>query len=115
MKRMREIEGRIRDSKIFRFSICFENYSESLKQEGHLRIGMFDLDGKNFELIFHNPSRFDLFEEDFEVYDIALVKVLQDDTGCIFCFDPEDERLDEISNNDNFVIFARSFSILESE
>ncbi|ANQ51835.2 hypothetical protein MY04_4500 [Flammeovirga sp. MY04] len=112
MKRLSEIESKIRDSEVVEFHMDWKIWkTDSFNQEESILIKFIKdkylliLNLKGLEVI-------DLYESEFNSQYIENIKCFIDKENKIwFVLDPFDERIEEIEERDNFIIRCKEYEL----
>ena len=110
IKRNFDLESQIRDSQQYKLEIQYEHFSDEIKTKLSIKISFIKFDKEIIELTLIEPLKFDCFD-DFGTNHVENLKVFESDDNIIFCFDPYDEQIDEIQEDDNFILKAKSYKI----
>ncbi|MFI2741747.1 hypothetical protein ACG2LH_03325 [Zhouia sp. PK063] len=110
MERIFDLEREIRDSLLINISIKLDFFSIV---EKCILLTFRRSDESLFKVSFLNPIQFDYFEDDFSSCYIGHLKCLQTEDNIQISLDPFDERINEITEEDNFKIICENYIISE--
>lgn len=116
MKRLIEIESKIRDSEIVEFHMNWNFWkTDFFNQEESVSIKL--IKGNSLQILkIKGLDVLDLYESDFNSQYIGHVKCFLDNENKIWLvLDPFDERIEEIEERDNFKIRFKEYELEISE
>ncbi len=115
MERITELEKELGDTQLNKIEILLHDNPISNSGEKGISIQFSRNDNSEFKLLLMNPSRFDYYEDNFSGQYIGTIKCFLVDGIVQISLDPYDERIDSITEKDNFNIFCREYKIIEME
>jgi len=113
MKRIIELENRIRDCQLIGIAIKMDCYAENAVQEKLISIEFRELNGSVFLVKLIHPLQLDYFEDNFSGQHIDSVKCLSAENKIQISLDPFDEKIDKITNDDNLKIICLDYDIID--